>query len=746
MIQIKSILTTLSLVFSICSLSISQASFSQSSEEPKVGLALSGGAAHGFAHLGVIKYLEEQNIPIDYITGTSMGAVVGGLYAMGYDYEDIYKIAQHQDWSHIISNTVPIRDVSAIEKQNHNKNPLYLIFDGRTMHLPKGVLGGQKMDLIISNLYCPAHFIDNYDELPIPFRCVAVNLVNGDIHQFDNGYLGKSIRASMAIPTVFPPVEIDDQLFVDGGLIRNFPVQENIDLGADVVIGSYVGTKVKTKDELVSLVDILRQSAGMANILDSREQAKLADVVISPETQDLSLFSFESYDEFINLGYEAAKKDSSFFRELKKQIGNRKQKVEKLRVPDRIQINKIVLHTNSEITKRLVKGKLGFKERNYVSLEQIEQGISDVFGTNYFSKVNYNFFKFQDGVGMEIVTEEAQPLRLAVNFNSYEYFNPSVILSSELRNVFGKHSSLNVFSRISSRPGLQGIYRYRFSNNPNFLIEAKTKLESVDLPLFLNRTLDRTYIHREIKHNLSLIKEFSKEAYASFGAYYKSQRLKPVFAKENDINRLKQRQTGTYLKFFYNSESSKVFPRSGVQFTADVSYNKNLEIDRESFQDQDFLQDIPDGNFGAISASFKYNYPLSRRVTFVNRVQAAYYTSDNLFDHFRIGGPFQEHHRFTGFYGMNDSEFIVNNHIYGALTIQMNILDMFYINPSFSYIYASDLNQLAFEEIDNISLYGYGVEFAANTPLGPVSFIFGNLSEDARLRTNFNFGFKHILD
>jgi NTE family protein len=739
----KSILAT------ILILSVNMSSFGQVDsvdQDIKIGLALSGGAAHGFAHLGVIKYLEEMEIPVDYITGTSMGAVVGGLYAMGYRYDDIYKMAKSQDWSHIITNTVPMSDVSAIEKHNHNKYPLYLIFNGRKVHLPSGVLGGQKMDLIISNMYCAAHFIDDYDELPIPFRCVAVNLVDGEIHQFDSGYLGRSIRASMAIPTVFPPVDLDDKLFVDGGMIRNFPVEENIELGADIVIGSYVGTRQKRKDELVSLIDILKQSAGMANILDSKEQASKADVVVYPDTEDLSLFAFEDYDNFIKLGYKAARKDSLFFKDLKQKIKSRDYKpVEKLDLPDRIQVNKIVLHTNNPITQKLISGKLGFKEGDYVSLKQIEQGISDVFGTNYFSKVNYDFFKYREGVGMEIISEDAHPLKLGLNFNRFEYFGPSTILSAEFRNVFGRPSSLNVIGRVSSRPGLDATYRYRFSDNPSWLVQARSGIESVELPFFINRLLERSYRHQLIKHRISIIKELSKESYLSLTAMYMIDRIKPKFLKANDIDKIKRKQAGIGLNFYVNTESSKVFAHSGINFSATANYYFEVKQTREFKAEQDFLSEINSGNYGSINAIFKYNVPIAKNFTLVTRIQGAYFTKDMLLDHFRFGGPFQEHTRFTGFLGLNDSEWIISNHISSSIMLQIKVLDFLYLNPAVSYLYGENMLSLAFDDVENADFYGYGIGLAVKTPLGPVSFDVGNLSKDSKLKTNFRFGFKHIL-
>ena len=192
------IISILFLVF----LSIS--SYSQQTEErPKIGLVLSGGAAKGFAHIGVIKYLEELGIEADFVTGSSMGSIIGGLYAMGYNSDQMYKIAASQDWELLLSGNIELKDVAPLEKPFHQKFPFYVAYEDGGVTLPRGVINSQKLDLLLSAVFSPAYQVSNFDSLHVPFRCVAVNLVNGDVKSFSKGNLAKSIRASMAIPGVF---------------------------------------------------------------------------------------------------------------------------------------------------------------------------------------------------------------------------------------------------------------------------------------------------------------------------------------------------------------------------------------------------------------------------------------------------------------------------------------------------------------------------------------------------------------
>ena len=273
-------------------------------ERPRIGLALSGGAAHGLAHIGVIKYLEELGIKVDYITGTSMGSIVGGLYALGYDANRLELIASSQNWRKLLLSTEALNEVAFSEKFYHNKFPLELNYESKSLSLPKGFLAGQKLDMLISKWYSPALGIRDFNDLPIPFKCFAVDIESGEIVSLQEGNLARAIRASMAIPSVFPPVELDGRLLVDGGLIRNFPVTDNFEMGADIVIGVYAGFQLEEKEKLKSLVEILRQSSHLLSVKDSDAQKEAASILIEPQTKDIDSFSFGDYEELIRRGYD----------------------------------------------------------------------------------------------------------------------------------------------------------------------------------------------------------------------------------------------------------------------------------------------------------------------------------------------------------------------------------------------------------------------------------------------------------
>ncbi|PLX24037.1 MAG: hypothetical protein C0599_03100 [Salinivirgaceae bacterium] len=219
-------------------------------QRPKVGLVLSGGGAKGMAHVGFLKVLEEAGIRPDYITGTSMGSIVGGLYAIGYNAYEIEAMLQSQNWNDVLSNDMQLSDISINEKDQYGKYIAELPIQGREISLPKGLIFGQHVMELLNYFTLPAYDIHDFDSLPIPFKCIGADITNADIVELDTGSLAMAMRASMSIPTAFTPVMWGDKLLVDGGLSRNFPVQEVREMGADIVIGVYTGGVLKDKDEL----------------------------------------------------------------------------------------------------------------------------------------------------------------------------------------------------------------------------------------------------------------------------------------------------------------------------------------------------------------------------------------------------------------------------------------------------------------------------------------------------------------
>src|SRR6185437_3430246 len=249
----------------------------------KVGVALSGGAARGLAHIGVLKVLEAAGVPVDVITGTSMGSVVGGLYAVGYTAAQLDTIVRTEDWYRLLTDPVDRRDLAVDRKFTEDHYLLALPIHRGGIKLPRSVVAGQRVSQLLTGLTWSAHGVRDFHTLPIPFAAVATDLETSKAVVLDHGFLPDAIRASMALPSVFAPVELADTAHIDGGVVRNLPAQDARALGADVLICSDVTDPLEPRDSIVSLVDVLVQSVSFRVWDSEAEQRSKCDVVILPD-------------------------------------------------------------------------------------------------------------------------------------------------------------------------------------------------------------------------------------------------------------------------------------------------------------------------------------------------------------------------------------------------------------------------------------------------------------------------------
>jgi NTE family protein len=280
----------------------------KSSARPKIGLVLSGGGARGAAHVGIIQVLEELRVPVDYIAGTSMGSIIGGLYATGTPIDELEKLTTRIDWEEIFSDTVPRRHQFYREKSGKENYLIDIEIATREgLVIPKGLISGKKLDLTLRALTLGAH--NDFNEFSIPFRAVATDVETGEEVVLDKGDLAKALRASMAIPVAFSPMEIDGRLLADGGMARNLPVDVARQMGADVVIAVNIGTPLGTRDELDNFLAITNQTIGFLTNRNVDEQIKALmpyDILITPDLKDITTGSFTRMYQAVEIGRKAA--------------------------------------------------------------------------------------------------------------------------------------------------------------------------------------------------------------------------------------------------------------------------------------------------------------------------------------------------------------------------------------------------------------------------------------------------------
>jgi NTE family protein len=275
---------------------------------PKIGVALEGGGALGLAHVGVLQWFEEHHIPVDYVAGTSMGGLVGGFYATGMNPADMRKMIEGIDWEQVLRDQTPYQDLSFLRKEDQRLYPNSLLFGLRKgVYLPAGLNAGHLIGLIIDRETAPYFGLHSFDELPIPFRCVASDLVSAKQFIFQDGSLAEALRATMSVPGIFTPVHDGQHVYVDGGLINNLPTDVVRQMGAEIVIAVHLEVAPVNAKSIQSLVDVLEQS--VRSVISSSEVRGLAnaDAIVTVPLDNFSMRDFTKYEPLMRSGYEAAK-------------------------------------------------------------------------------------------------------------------------------------------------------------------------------------------------------------------------------------------------------------------------------------------------------------------------------------------------------------------------------------------------------------------------------------------------------
>ena len=379
-------------------------------ERPKIGLALSGGGARGGAHVGVLKALEELDVPIDFIAGTSMGAIIGGIYAAGYNADEIGQILAEMDWTAAMSDQLHRRDQTMRKKDLDAQFliPYRVGLNNGGVQLPLGMIQGQHLDQVIHRILLPVQGITDFDQLPISFRAVATDLVTGKEVVLSGGSLADALRASMSVPGAFAPVQLDDRKLVDGGMANNLPVSVVRDMGADIVIAVDISTPLLTGDQLTSVVKVALQLTGFLTRRNTEEQiASLGpgDILLVPDLEGVSSADFENTDEIAIRGLEAAmarREDLASLAVPKTRDTTEQPSLLEQSLPTYI-IQFITINNGSVLGDEIIRSRLGLEPGQQLDIPALEKSVDRVFGLDVFESVTYNLVRNEAGEqGVEI--------------------------------------------------------------------------------------------------------------------------------------------------------------------------------------------------------------------------------------------------------------------------------------------------------------------------------------------------------
>lgn len=693
----------------------------QENPKPKIGLVLSGGGAKGLAHIGVLKVIDSLGIKVDYIGGTSMGAVIGGLYASGYTGKQLDSIFQNVDTEALIQDYVPRGSKSFYEKRNDEIYALTLPFDKFKIGLPTALSKGMYNFNLLSRLTKHVAHINDFNELPIPFLCIATNIETGEEVILEKGILPQAMIASGAIPSLYNPIEINGELLVDGGVINNYPIEEIQKKGADFIIGVDVQDGLKDRESLKGATGVLIQITNFSMLEKMKKKQEKTDIYIKPDIQNFTVLSFDQGKEIIPKGVEATKtllpkllklKDSSYLKE--PLLVNKK---------DSIYVKEISINSLKNYTRAYVIGKLKFKSNSKISFTDLEKGINNLNATQNFSSISYSFEEIRTGEDILYLKlkekENTSFLRFGIHYD--ELFKSGVLVNYTKKRLLTKNDVVSIDAIFGDN------FRYNFNyyidNGFYWSFGVNSKLQK------LNRNVPNDFNNGITLSGLGIqsinidYSDWSNQAYLqtifaqkfSIGAGVELKHLK--ITSETISNITPVFEDSSYLSLFgymkFDSFDKKYFPKKGWYFNGEfktfvhsTDYNKDYE------------------NFTYAKADMGIAQTFFNKLTLKLQTEGGFHVGENTsnFFDFALGGyGFSQVNNLRPFYGYDFISLVGDSYVKGTATIDYEIFKKHHVN------FAGNFSNIGDKIFDNVedwfskpSYTGYQVGYGVESIIGPL--------------------------
>lgn len=724
-------------------------SFSQEEEkDPVVGLVLSGGGAKGLAHIGALKVLEEAGVQVDYIGGTSMGAIVGALYAAGYSAQQLDSIFERTNFDFLIQDELPRSARTFYEKRDAEKYVLTLPFDNFEISFPSGLSRGQNVYNFISRL--TLHLADKTDfqQLHIPFFAVATDVETGEEVVLDSGHLPQAVLASSAIPTVFSPVLVNGRLLTDGGVVNNFPVEEMRRRGANFIIGVDVQDSLVGREELFSVLEILTQINNMRTVKDMESKVEQTDLYIAPSIKPYSVMSFDRGRQIISSGEEAAQNHRKELEEIASIQRQKKRPELKISTIDSLHITDVQIEGNHSYPRPYVLGKLKLRYPSTISYRDFNHGLNNLTATGNFNRVNYRLNPLNDGYVLELQLEENLNktfFKMALHYDdlyksaalvnvtrkSFLFTNDvtslDVILGDNLRYNFeyywdkGYYWSMGVRSRYNRFDKNVDI---SFAGNNRELSDIQLNRIAIDYEDLTNQLYFETLFEQVFSFGLGAEHKYLEVISETIGDV---QNTLPatVFDRSNYYSGF------GYLR--YDSYDNKYFPGSGLYFNGDAHLY--------------FLSSDYHGNFSefsVIKGTLGYAVtPLERftaRVTGGAGFQIGNNNTNSL--NFFLGGYGNEFiNNILPFYGYDFLELTGDSHIRGLLEVDYEFFHNHHLILGANYATVGENIFATGDWFLSPQHSGYALGYAFETFMGPLEVKYSYSPETTASLWFFSLGF-----
>ena len=667
-------------------------------KNPRIGLSLSGGGAKGFSHVGVLKVIDSLGIKIDYISGTSMGAIVGGLYASGYTGKDIEKIVMDTDFYSLITDPKTRQETSFFNK-SVDKYLLTIPLKNGKVSFPSSISTGQRNIYLLKELMKNVSNIDDFSKLPIPFMCVATNIESGEMKVFEKGDLVSSILASSAFPSLLEPVKIGDSIYVDGAMSVNYPSKPLKDKGIDIVIGVDLNQPLAKRDNLNSVISILNQIIDFGIQKETKNQYKYTDINIKPNLTGMTATSYDNKRMILDSGYVEALKYTDILKELPKRNFDRVRSSINPIFSNVYKIDSLVVVNSKIYRSNYIRGKMGLKIPSMQTYGSINKMLDKLYATNNYKFINYDIVQENNTNYLKLyVTEDDTRHFLKIGLHYDEIFKTGLLLNYSAKRLLFQNSNLSLDIVVGDSP--RYYFNYFIDNGyiPGFGIYSSAM--SFDLKNGDNNTLETWKWFR----NEAYIQSVWKDKFAMGGGvsydYFESDK--------NGADKKDAKYMNPYLFLKSDTQNDKDFPTKGFYFNAE---GKIIDLFSDEMEKKPILA----------KADIKMNFYISKMFTYRLNLYGGITIGDALpsFYQYRLGGIFEQNivnfKRFAGFqFGLlND-----NNIFLASNDFQLRFGKNYFFVGNFSI--ANLFDSIKFEDAVKLNYSSIGLTAGYKSPFGQI--------------------------
>tara|TARA_B110001450_G_C17664630_1_gene498953 strand:- start:896 stop:3220 length:2325 start_codon:yes stop_codon:yes gene_type:complete len=745
----------------------------QVEKKPKIAVVLSGGGAKGIAHIPLLQKLDSLNIVPDLVVGTSMGSLVGGFYAMGYSGDSIASITKNANWDKLLGGKTSLRDVSVEEKSEFGK---YLVdFDIKKGKIKTkvSILNDQHLREFFMTYTNPVYNVAHFEKLPIPYRAIATDIVNGEEVVLKEGSLALAMRASMSIPSIFEPVPYNDVLLVDGGILNNFPVDVAKKWGADIIIGSDVSGGMLTKKELEGITPVLFQAAMLVSNKKNPKSRNMCDILIDHYPNlTYSTGDFNDHKEIYKEGLIATNKQLEELIELSNKLKSYKQR--ELSLPEtnqNIVLDTIVYKGISKSNIDLVKSRSKIVPNKSYTVQEIVKGIDRTMGTTLFNQIDAKPIIEDNLLGLEITGHEKSNHRLRTSFHCDDYRGLGLVLNYTGRNILGKSSRILITGDIAKQPRFRIQYQKQLGKDKSWWWRNEVFGEFLNQEFYIGGVysdefnFDYVQFDNQINKNLESLK-----SYVGIGLNYDSFSLKPrinLNASDNlfGFKNYRFQNIFTDVHFVYNNLSNFFYAKKGALLKSKILRSLENRLDYISSNNSIALNNESLNRFTKVSLSYEKRVPLhkstsviisgSTNLTFIDKS-----SSNKLpFDTYGIGANYflggylrSPRENSLAFPGLNENALPASQVIKFHLKFQTNPFHNFYISPHLNYasIGFGQFNEYIkdvflpkgnwSESFETSSLFSFGTTVSYNSILGPINIDVSFVNDIGKVQSYFGAG------